>query len=315
MSTVPEALAQYLAVRRALGAKLREPAVRLNHFIGFLKDQGAESITTELALSWAVQPKDAQRATWARRLSIVRRFAVWLSAADSRTQVPPPRLIGGRRRRNPPHIYTDDELERLMTEASRLSSPSRLRAHTYATLIGLLATTGLRPGEALTLARSDVDLQSGILFVRESKFGKSRFVPIHGSTRTALAGYVQRRDELVQRLQGEAFFVAESGLPLQASAVRRTFAKLSQAVVLRAPGLGRRVGRGPRLQDFRHTFVTRKLVEWYRAGLDVERELPKLSTYLGHSDVAHTYWYISADPELLQLATKFLCGRRPGAEE
>lgn len=315
MSTLSEAMAQYIDVRRALGAKLREPAVRLDHFVGFLKDQGAEFITTELALRWAMQPKNAQRATWARRLSIVRRFAVWLSAADPRTQVPPPRLIGGRRRRNPPHIFTDDELEQLMTEASRLPSRRQLRAHTYTTLIGLLASTGLRPGEVLGLARSDVDLQNGILFVRESKFGKSRFVPIHDSTCTVLAGYAKRRDELGPRLQAEAFFVAESGLPLLAATVRRTFAKMSLAVGLRAPGAGRRVGQGPRLQDFRHTFATRRLVEWYRAGLDVERELPKLSTYLGHSDVAHTYWYISADPELLQLATKFLCGRRPGVEK
>lgn len=315
MSTMPEALAQYIAVRRALGAKLSEPAVRLNEFVDFLKSQGAEFITTELALRWAMQPKDAQHATWARRLSIVRRFAMWLNAADPRTQVPPHRLISGRRRRDPPHIYTDDEVERLMAGASRLRSRRRLRAHTYTTIIGLLAATGLRPGEALALTRSDVDLQNGILSIRESKFGKSRFVPMHASTSTALARYAKRRQELGLQFRAEVFFVAETGLPLLASTVRRTFAKMSLAAGLRAPGTGRRVGRGPRLQDFRHTFATRKLIEWYRAGLDVERELPKLSTYLGHSDVAHTYWYISADPELLQLAKKFLFGRRPGGEK
>lgn len=312
MSAIFEALAQYLAVRRALGAKLSEPAVRLSEFADFLKSQGAEFITTELALRWAMQPTNAQHATWARRLSMVRRFAMWLNAADPRTQVPPHRLIGGRQRRNPPHIYTDDEVDRLMAEACRLRSRRRLRAHTYTTIIGLLAATGLRPGEALALTRSDVDLQSGILLIRESKFGKSRFVPIHASTTTALASYAERRDELGLPFQPDVFFVAENGLPLLASAVRRTFAKMSLATGLRAPGTGRRVGRGPRLQDFRHTFATRKLIDWYRAGLDVERELPKLSTYLGHSDVAHTYWYISADPELLQLAQKFLCSRRPG---
>jgi integrase len=315
MSTMLEALAQYIALRRALGAKLREPAVRLREFVDFLRNQGAKFITTELALCWAMQPKNAQRATWARRLSIVRRFAVWLNAADPRTQIPPPRLIGGGRRRNPPHIYSDQEVELLMAEASRLPSRRKLRAQTYTTLIGLLASTGLRPGEVLALARSDVDLQSGILSIRESKFGKSRFVPIHDSTRTALASYAARRDGLGLPLQSEAFFVAERSRPLLASAVRRTFAKMSLAVGVRGAGVGQRVGRGPRLQDFRHTFATRKLIEWYRAGLDVERELPKLSTYLGHSDVAHTYWYISADPELLQLAMKFLRGRRPGAEK
>jgi integrase len=259
-----------------------------------------------------MQPKNAQRATWARRLSIVRRFAMWLNAADPRNQVPPPRLISGRRERHPPHIYTDDELKQLMAKASRLPSRRQLRAHTYETLIGLLAATGLRPGEAMALARSDVDLQSGILLIRESKFGKSRFVPLHDSTRMALSSYAKRRDEAGLQFQPKAFFVTESGLPLVASTVRRTFAEISMTVGLRPAGGGSRIGRGPRLQDFRHTFATRRLVEWYRAGLDVERELPKLSTYLGHSDVAHTYWYISADPELLQLATKFLCGWRPG---
>ncbi len=222
------------------------------------------------------------------------------------------RLIGGRGRRNPPHIYTDDELERLIAEASRLRSRRKLRAHTFTTIIGLLAATGLRPGEVLALTRSDVDLQNGILSIRESKFGKSRFVPVQESTCAALVRYAKHRDELDLRRQTDAFFIKENGLPLLPSAVRRTFAKMSVVAGLRASGTGRRIGRGPRLQDFRHTFATRRLIDWYRAGLDVERELPKLSTYLGHSDVTHTYWYISADPELLQLAQQFLCGRRPG---
>ncbi|MBV9264829.1 MAG: tyrosine-type recombinase/integrase [Acidobacteriaceae bacterium] len=182
----------------------------------------------------------------------------------------------------------------------------------YKTLIGLLATTGLRPGEVVSLTRTDSDLQNGILFMRETKFGKSRFVPLHESTRIALIRYANRRDRLGLPLNTDAFFVTEKGFHLESCAVRRTFAKLSQAVGLRPVGTGKRIGRGPRLQDFRHTFATRKLIEWYQAGLDVERELPKLSTYLGHSDVTHTYWYISAVPELLQLATKYLYGRRPG---
>ena len=173
MSTLRDALVQYVAIRRALGTKLQEPAGTLGQFVDFLDSQGMEFITTELALRWAMQPNGVQRATWARRLSMVRCFAAWLSAADSRTQIPPHRLIDGRRRRNPPHIYTDNEVKQLMVEASRLHSPNRFRAHTYKTLIGLLATSGLRPGEVLTLAHLDADLQSGILFIRETKFGKS----------------------------------------------------------------------------------------------------------------------------------------------
>jgi integrase len=315
VSALSQALAQYVAVRRALGTKLWEPARTLQQFVGFLEDRRARFITSELALQWAMLPNNVQRATWARRLSMVRRFAMWLSATDPRTQVPPARLISGRRRRNPPHIFTDHEVKQLMIEASRLSSATGLCARTYTTIIGLLASTGLRPGEVLTLARPDVDLQNGILLIRETKFGKSRFVPLHDSTRCALSDYAMRRDKVGICLQSEAFFVTEIGRPLSACTARRTFARISRATGLRAPKGPGQVGRGPRLQDFRHTFTTRKLVEWYRAGLDVERELPKLSTYLGHSDVTHTYWYISADPELLQLATKYLCGRRPGGDQ
>jgi site-specific recombinase XerD len=310
MTTMGKALTQYVAVRRALGAQLREPAVTLRHFVEFVERQGGAFITTDLALRWAMAPIGVQRATWARRLSQVRRFASWLSAHDPRTQIPPERILAGQRRRTQPHIFTDQEITDLITAAGRLASSKGLRAHTYTTLIGLLTSTGLRPGEALTLQHADVDLQRGILFIRHSKFGKSRFVPLHESTRAALAGYASQRAGRDVRAQTDALFVSDRGRRLLPGAARRTFAHLTTAVGLR-PATGRRVGRGPRLQDFRHTFTTRTLVEWYRAGRDVTRELPKLSTYLGHSDVAHTYWYIAGIPELLQLATDYR-GRRAG---
>jgi integrase len=199
-----------------------------------------------------------------------------------------------------------------MTEAARLPSPTGLRALTHAMLIGLLAATGLRPGEALALDLPDVDLQNGILGIRQTKFGKSRLVPIKNSTCAALVQYAQRRNELCPRRPTERFLVSERGTRLHGCAARRTFARVSCAIGLRTAGAGRRTGRGPRLQDLRHTFATRKLIEWYHAGLDVERELPKLTTYLGHVDVAHTYWYIEAVPELLQLATEHMSGRRRG---
>jgi integrase len=201
-----------------------------------------------------------------------------------------------------------------MIMAARLPSHSGLRAHTYTTLIGLLSATGLRPGEALALDISDVDLKSGVLAIRQTKFGKSRFVPVEESTRTALEHYAERRDVLCPLRQTEAFLVAECGLRLRGHAARQTFAKISRAVGLRAVAASRRIGRGPRLVDFRHSFVTQRLIEWYRAGLDVERELPKLVTYLGHVDVGYTYWYIEAVPELLQLAAERLETQQPRGE-
>jgi integrase len=246
---------------------------------------------------------------------MVRGFASWLSTIDSRTQVPPHRLLPSRRRRNKPHIFSPEEIGQLMKEASRLVSTTGLRALTYRTLIGLLAATGLRPGEALALDKSDVDLKNGILSIRQSKFGKSRFVPLADSTRAALVKYARRRDKLCLHPRSEAFLLSERGQRLQGGAARRTFARISCAVGLRPATGSRRCGRGPRLQDFRHCFATRKLIEWYRAGVDVGRELPKLATYLGHVDVAHTYWYLEAVPELLQLATNRLGAHRPGDQQ
>jgi integrase len=303
MNALRAALAEYVALRRSLGAKFQEPAVALGHFLDFLEREHAEAITTGLALRWAQEPEDVQRATWARRLSAVRGFAAWVSNFDRRTEVPPRQLLNVRHRRSKPHIYSDEQITRLMETSGSLRSRTGMRALTYSTLIGLLAATGLRPGEALALDLADVDLGEGILAVRETKLGKSRFVPLHPSARDALARYSRRRDARYPQRETSAFLISERGRRLRGSSVRKMFAKLCVGIGLRPPaGFRRRIGRGPRLQDIRHTFATRRLVEWYRAGADVERELPRLATYLGHASVTSTYWYIEAVPELLQLA-------------
>jgi len=313
MNELRDALTKYVAVRRALGSQFRWPASALRQFVDFLDREGVAFITTKLALRWAAEPVGILRSTRAARLSIVRRFAAWLSVFETRTEIPPRGLIEACHRRNKPYIYTDPEIELLMAEAARLPSPTGLRAQTHVTLIGLLAASGLRPGEALALDIPDVDLNNGILAIRQTKFGKSRFVPIDDSTREALLHYARRRDELFPQRRTDAFLIAERGTRLGHSIVRRTFAKVSCAAGLRTSVAGRRIGRGPRLHDLRHTFATRRLVEWYRSGCDVQRELPKLATYLGHVAVAHTYWYIEAVPELLQLATeRYAAGRGEG---
>lgn len=312
MNALNEALASYLTLRRTLGTELREPAQALAHFLRFMESQGAEFVTTDLAVRWATAPAQAQAATWARRLCAVRGFARWLSATDPRTEIPPVEVLRCHKERCKPHIFTDDEVDQLMAGAARLKSRTGLRALTYTTLIGLLAATGLRPGEALALDVRDVDLRDGILSVRMTKFGKSRFVPVHDSARTVLADYAQRRDCSCPVRDTDAFLVGERGTRLPGFTARRTFAELTREIGLRPPKVGHRQGRGPRLQDLRHTFTTRKLIEWYRAGVDVERMVPSLSTYLGHSAVGHTYWYMQAVPELLQLAADRLSDRSPG---
>jgi integrase len=310
MSGLDAALTEYLAIRRALGFELREVAGCLRNFVAFLHTQGASHITTELALRWATRPAEAQPSTWAWRLSMVRRFAAWHSAVERRTEIPPAGLLPHRYQRKKPHIYSDEEIEKLLREAARLASPRGLRAHTYTTLFGLLAVSGMRVNEALNLDRSDVDLGHGILTIRRTKFGKSRHVPVHPSTVDALKQYVEKRDRILSK-STQAFFVSERGVRITDCMARYTFARLSQQLGLRV--IAKSHGRGPRLHDMRHRFAACTLIHWYRAGLDVERELPKLATYLGHVHINETYWYLEAVPELLQLATDRLLKNGKGA--
>lgn len=304
MSPLADGLADYLALRRALGTELRRPAGLLRGFVAFAAGEGASVVTTELALRWAQASDGATPATCAARLGHVRRFARYLSATEPRTEVPPEGLLPARYRRHPPYLYRDEEVARLVRAAARLASPGGLRASTYATLFGLLAVTGLRVSEALALERDDVDLDAGVLSVRRAKFGKSRLVPLHPSTRRALRRYAAQRDRCVARPTCAAFFLSECGSRITEWSARYTFALVSREVGLRAPTQGGRHGRGPRLHDLRHRLAAATLVRWYREGRDVERELPRLSTYLGHSHVADTYWYIEAVPELLGLAAE-----------
>jgi integrase/recombinase XerD len=307
MKPLERALKDYLQIRRSLGFRLREAEGLLRNFVAFLHAESAPYITRELALRWATQPASAQPATWAWHLGMVRRFALWHSAIDPRTEIPPLGLLPHRYRRKPPHIYSDEEIEKLLRRTQQLSSPRGLRALTYTTLFGLLVATGMRVNEALGLDQPDVDLQLGILHIRRAKFGKSRYVPVHPSAVEALKKYAETRDRLFPAPLIPAFFISEQGGRITEWIARYTFAKLSQAIGLRAGALGH--GRGPRLQDMRHRFAARTLIYWYRSGLDVERELPKLSTYLGHVHVNDTYWYLEAVPELLQLATERLIQR------
>jgi len=302
MSTLSDALTQYLAMRRTLGRVDRHVSGLLRHFVAFVDAAGSPFITTELVRRWALEPAGAHPSTWAGRLLIARRFAIWQRASDPRTEVPPADLVGQRYRRKPPQRFRDHDIVALMQTAAALPSTTHLRGRTYATLFGLLAVTGLRINEALHLDRSDVDVDSGVLLIRRTKFGKSRLVPIHATTQQALRVYAEARDRILTTGTTQAFFLSERGTRITEWSARYTFAVVSRTIGLRPPTRGGRHGHGPRLQDLRHRFAAQTLITWYQAGVDVERELPKLSTYLGHVHTADTYWYLEAIPELLQLA-------------
>jgi integrase/recombinase XerD len=300
MSPLQRTLDEYLALRRALGHKLRGSERLLRRFVTFADHAGSPYITTELALAWATQSATVQPAEWARRLGAARRFAQYCSAVDPRTTIPPPDLLPHRYRRPVPYIYRDEEITRLLDAARQLPSVTGLRPHTYATLLGLYAATGMRCNEPLQLDRDDVDLVNGVLTIRGTKFGKSRYVPLHPSTQRALKRYATRRDRLCRTPACPSFFLSERGARLSHWSVRRTFVKLSHEIGLRRAG----DSRGPRLHDLRHRLAVSTLLRWYRRGVDVERHLPELSTYLGHAHITDTYWYLTATPELLRYALR-----------
>jgi integrase len=302
MNDLQKALNEYLNMRRTLGFKLRDEGIALPQFLLFLEKKGASFITTDFALQWATLPENVLPAYWASRLSMVRNFAKFRRAVDPRTEIPPPGLLPFQYRRKSPYIYGDGEILRLLEASSHLQSAIGLRALTYSTLFGLLSVTGMRVRESVTLNRRDVDLLRGILTVRLTKFGKSRLIPVHLSTVEKLIEYSRLRDQLFTSPRCPSFFVSEQGTRLTHWSVRWTFVKLSREIGLRAP----HDSHGPRLHDLRHTFAVKTLLRWYQKGVDVERHMPKLSAYLGHTHVNDTYWYISAVPELLRLAIKRL---------
>ena len=306
MSLLRQRAEDYLDIRRALGYKLTSQARVLFGFVSYLEVAGASRVTIELALAWATEPADADPIWWSRRLSVARCFARHLQAIDPDTEVPPAHLLPRGARRAVPYIYSEADIAALMAAARTLRSA--LQAATYETLIGLLSVTGMRVGEAIGLDRDNIDFDQGALRIRLGKFGKSRVVPLHPSTRAALRAYLGRRDQLCRSPNTTSFFVSTTGTRLTYNTVRSIFARLAQQAGLQARSASCR----PRIHDLRHRFAVQTLLDWYRSGVDVATRLPLLSTYLGHVKPSSTYWYLDAAPELLTLATRRL-ERRNGA--
>jgi len=299
MNTLRAAVHDYLTMRRNLGFKLHEAGKLLPAFVMFMEQRRASYITPQLALAWAQQSSTVQPAEWARRLSIVRTFARHRSATDPRTQIPLEGLLPYRPKRARPYLYTAGEIESLLRAALSIPDREGLRPWTYHCLFGLLTVAGLRLGEARNLELRDVDLKTGVLTIRSGKFGKSRLIPIHASTRRVLADYIERRErQWAARKVSPYLFVSNWGNRLGNKNIHRTFYALSRQIGLR----GQSDSHGPRLHDLRHRFAVMTLLRWYQSGEDVERRLPILSAYLGHVHVSDTFWYLSAWPELMREA-------------
>ena len=296
MSPLRQALAGYLAVRRALGYKLARPEKLLGQFITYLEAAGATTITTEHALAWATLP--AGDASWhASRMSAVRGFAAYLRTIDPSAQVPPADLIPWRPRRATPYLYSDADITALIAAAARLRFP--LRTATYQTLIGLLAVTGMRVGEAIRLDRPDADLHAGVLTIRQSKFGKSRLIPLHPTTTAALRGYLRLRDRLHPHPSTAALFISPAGTRLLYCNVHSTFQQLARHGRAAAP-VGILPPAHPRPADTPSPSAACSTPT--PPGRTGRPGWPCCPPTSGHVDPAATYWYLSAAPELLALA-------------
>ena len=320
MSKLRKAVDKYITLRRGLGFKLGRTATRLRQFLAFMETKRTTRITTALALEFAMQAPHLDPKTKAHRLSAVRGFARHHLAADPATEIPPLGLLPGGSKRAHPYLYSEAEILRLLEGAkkypswNRFSGPcwGRFQAHTFSCLFGLLAVTGMRIGEVLGLQPADIDWTEGVLTIRGAKFGKSRLVPLHATTLKALATFMHHRDrffeQLPSRFELSHLFVTSCGTRLKVTHVNRVFLKISRQIGLRAPD----ARRGPRLHDLRHRFAVETLLRWYRQGEKPDRLLPVLATYLGHTHVSGTFWYLSSTPELMRAAGQHLERRWKG---
>lgn len=297
MSRLDQQLQDYLRIRRSLGFKLANEGRLLASFVSYMDAAGADTVTVAQALRWAMLPTAAKPVYHAKRLRAVRGLARYLHTLDPAHELLATDLLSsGGWQRPAPYIYTPQEITALMAAADRLKT--RLGAATMRTLIGLLAATGMRVGEAIRLDRRDLDIQHARLLVRNSKFGKSRQLPLHPTTIVALRHYLDTRDSLKPESQAPALLIGAHGNRLSHDVVRSTFRLLRQRVGLKArPG-----SAAPRVHDIRHSFAVHTMLDAYRSGENPSACAAALSTYLGHADPGATYWYLSATPELLALA-------------
>jgi len=290
----------YLRLRRALGYKLERHGRLLPQLISYLEAAGVCTITSELAISWARQPTAAHPRHWAARLSIARGFAAYMHTIDPRTEVPPADVFAVRYRRPTPYLWSEEDICRLLEAARTLRHP--LKAVSFEALFGLLAVSGMRVGEAIALDLDDVDLERGVVTIREqtAKLERARLVPLHPTTVEALEQYVRTRQRLCPRPRSRAFFLSSTGSRIDRSAVSKTLRKITIALGLRTQSAR------PRAHDLRHGFAVSTLIEWQRSGVRIDERIAALSTYLGHISPADTYWYLTATPELMGAAAQRL---------
>ena len=295
----------YLAERRRLGFHLRSRDTFLAGFACFVASRRHRGpLTVELMTDWVRQGKCGRGSpgTWARRLAKLRHFIRYLKQFEPDTEVPDELIFGPEPGRVAPHIYREEEIVKLLAAARSLGPLGSVRPATFETLFGLMASTGLRVSEAIHLRDADVDLKHGMLTVRQTKFAKSRQLPLHQSTVAALARYRRQRARHVSTTADSPFLISSRGQrlgqPLGERQAHRVFTTLRDSL----GWINRGAHDAPRLHDLRHTFAVRRMMLWHADGTDIDQMMLALSTYMGHAEISYTYWYLTAVPELMALA-------------
>lgn len=314
-TSMQSAVERYLDERRRLGFDLRIAGHQLLQFARYADARGHRGpLTLDVQLDWAREHGQRKAAiSCARRLEIIRPFATYYRQFEPQTAVPDGTTFGRAHRRLAPHIYTAQEIADLLAEAGRLAPSTGLRSATYRTLFGLYAATGLRLREALQLRDTDVGVSSGVLTVRQTKFKKSRCIPVHPSTVAALCDYRRARDCAVGRDPDRPLFISSVGRALTTQTVHRVFAQLRT----RLGWVARGGHPQPRIHDLRHTFAVRRVQLWHQypqRGVTIDHGMLWLSTYLGHATISDTYWYLTGVPELLAIVGKTFERFAGGAE-
>lgn len=306
MSGLQAHVDDYLRLRRGLGFKLERHGQILPQLAAYLEAAGASTVTRELAIAWARLPAGAHPRHWAARLGIARGFAAYLQTIDPATEVPPADVFAVRYQRPAPYLWSDADIRRLLEAARTLRPP--LKAASCEALFGLLAVTGMRVGEAIALDHDDVDLNDGVITIREqvAKLERARLVPLHATTVQALERYARTRARLCPQPSSSAFLLSATGTALDRSAVSKTLRTITTELGLRTETTR------PRAHDLRHSFAVSTLIGWQRSGVQIDARIAALSTYLGHVSPAETYWYLTATPELMGLAAHRLDTRFGG---
>lgn len=291
----------YLRLRRSLGYKLEREGLWLADLAVYVEGANAATLTNDLTIGWASQRAGAGPNGWAKRLGVARKFAGYLQTIVPATQIPPSGVFPARRHRPTPYLWSQDDIVRLLEAARALRPP--IRAAGLETLLGLLATSGMRIGEAVGLQRDDVDLAAGVITIRHAKFDRTRLVPLHDSVTKVLARYAVERDRLCPRPRSTTFFVSATGGTIDRSSVDKVLRQITTTMGIRTASVH------PRVHDLRHSFAVRTIIGWQHAGINIDERITVLSVYLGHIAPADTYWYLSAAPELMAAAADRLDAR------